>query len=108
MKKLATLIALALGGVSCLAVIGLGLMMLFNILRPLTAITDFSVQCVEDINCRLDMDRKDEIGILALSLNKLMSHLRKQLAFSEGVLHGITVPCSVFSPRRGRCPSGRC
>ncbi|MDL2307926.1 methyl-accepting chemotaxis protein, partial [Desulfovibrio sp. OttesenSCG-928-C06] len=47
---------------------------------------------------RLDCLSNDELGQLSSNLNALLDHLNRQLAFSNGVLGGVTVPCSVFSP----------
>jgi methyl-accepting chemotaxis protein len=41
----------------------------------------------------------DEIGLLQKALMDMLCKLKEQLSFSEGVLKGMTIPCSVFSPQ---------
>ena len=91
-------LTLALGIAACLVVLALGVVLFSCILRPIELITRFSKDCREGRDCSLSLTRKDELGILASNLTDLMAHLQKQLAFSEGILHGMSVPCSVFSP----------
>ncbi len=90
--------SIVLGVVGCLAALGLGLMLFQSILKPVQRITRFSKDCLAGEHYDLSLDRGDELGLLADNLNTLMRHLTTQLAFSQGVLHGVSVPCSVFSP----------
>jgi len=41
----------------------------------------------------------DEIGLLQKALMEMLCKLKEQLSFSDGVLKGMTIPCSVFSPQ---------
>ncbi|MBI4804816.1 MAG: MCP four helix bundle domain-containing protein [Desulfovibrio sp.] len=41
----------------------------------------------------------DEIGRLQKALMDMLCKLKEQLSFSDGVLKGMTIPCSVFSPQ---------
>ncbi|WP_243359511.1 methyl-accepting chemotaxis protein [Fundidesulfovibrio terrae] len=45
----------------------------------------------------IESDSTDEIGLLQKALMDMLCKLKEQLAFSDGVLRGFTVPCSVFS-----------
>ena len=90
--------SILLGGMGVLVVLALAAILFSSILAPVRAISRYSVSCLEGREEALDIERTDEIGTLAENLKALMKHLRKELAFSQGVLHGITVPCSVFSP----------
>ena len=88
-----------LGGAVCLFAILLALVLLNNIFKPIDIITRYSKDCQQDSNSTLSVQREDELGILADNLRQLMASLNKQLAFSQGVLSGVSVPCSVFSPQ---------
>ncbi len=68
------------------------------ILSPIRRISAYTHACFAGTPPPLNMKRKDELGTLAKDLEKLMEHLQKELAYSQGILSGITVPCSVFSP----------
>ncbi len=92
-------VSIGLGTCAILAVVTLSCILFTGILRPLRQITDYSTACRKGECGLLAIDNQDELGILASNLSELMAHLNKQLAFSQGVLRGITVPCSVFSPQ---------
>ncbi len=68
------------------------------ILQPIATISKYAEDCQAGKAAELSISNNDEIGVLAKNLNALMGHLEGQLAYSKGVLEGITVPCSVFSP----------
>ncbi len=68
------------------------------ILEPIRRISAYTHSCFNGNPHPLNMKRKDELGTLAQDLEKLMEHLQKELAYSQGILNGLTVPCSVFSP----------
>ena len=79
--------------------IGAGLVLIRSILVPIRQITHFSAECAKgNAECTLRLERNDEIGTLTDNLHTMVEHLQKELAFSRGVLRGLTVPCSVFSP----------
>ena len=88
---------IALSVLICMAVALLTLGLLKNIFRPLGIITRYSEDCQKDLNSKLNVFRNDELGLLADSLRRLMADLNRQLAFSQGILNGISVPCTVFS-----------
>ncbi len=68
------------------------------VLNPIAQISSFAAESLLGKKPKLYITGKDELGSLAQNLTALMDHLHKQLAYSQGVLNGITVPCSVFSP----------
>ena len=92
--------SLAFGAFACLLIISLTYILFASILRPLQRITTYSVACREgqETCCMISLDTKDEFGVLAANLREMTQHLQERLAFAQGVLSGITVPCSVFSP----------
>ncbi len=68
------------------------------ILTPIRLISTYTKNSLNAKAQPLNLTRNDELGTLAQDLQALMQHLQQQLAYSNGVLEGITVPCSVFSP----------
>ena len=92
--------ALAFGAFACAVIIALTCILFSSILKPIQKITQYSQACRkgDEDSCMLNLDAKDEFGVLASNLRDMTEHLKEQLAFAEGVLAGITVPCSVFSP----------
>ena len=95
--KQATLFAMVLGAAASISMLWLGIVLYKSVLRPIQIISTFAENCRKGIKSTLPFKRNDEIGILAKSLSELTENLNRQLAFSSGVLNGITVPCSVFS-----------
>ena len=69
-----------------------------SITRPVHSLVELA-SCVAkgQLDCAFALDQKDEIGELSESLRVMVGVMRDQLAFSRGVLNGLTVPCSVFS-----------
>ncbi|MBQ4132844.1 MAG: CZB domain-containing protein [Desulfovibrionaceae bacterium] len=90
-------LAILFGAISCLSIICLGFVLFTSILRPISLISSYSKDCIKDENARLDYHSKDELGCLAENLRSMVQTLNEQLAFSDGVLDGMAVPCSVFS-----------
>ncbi len=45
----------------------------------------------------IEVDSRDEVGRLQKAFMDMLCKLKEELAFSQGVLRGLTVPCSVFS-----------
>ncbi|SBV95358.1 exported hypothetical protein [uncultured delta proteobacterium] len=86
-----------LGSATLLVVILLAVFLFTNILRPIGLITHYSECCKEGKDCELAYHREDELGILAANIASMVGHLGEELAFSQGILRGMTVPCSVFS-----------
>jgi methyl-accepting chemotaxis protein len=92
-----------------LAVCGGGLIMLLmtlacvytmrRISKPLNLCVDFSKKTAEgDFTAKLDIHQKDEIGVLADAMRVMVDKLRKELAFSQGLMSGVAAPFSVFGP----------
>ncbi len=71
-----------------------------SVLVPIGAITQYARDYLLGKKTVLVMNRKDELGILSKDLTALMKHLDDQLAYSQGVLKGINVPCFVVSPEK--------
>ncbi len=93
----ARLIAIMLGVVGCLAVLALGLVLFTHILRPVQTLSDYSKKCVSGHRDPLNLQRDDELGLLANNMSAMVSHLNRELAFSQGILRGISVACAVYS-----------
>ncbi len=71
----------------------------FNaVLVPIDEITQYARNYLLGKKTNLILNREDELGILSKDLTALMKHLDDQLAYSQGVLKGINVPCFVASP----------
>ncbi|SNR75448.1 methyl-accepting chemotaxis protein [Humidesulfovibrio mexicanus] len=67
--------------------------------RPLTGCVDFSKRIANgDFSAELDIRLKDEIGELADAIRVMVDKLRKELAFSQGLMSGVAAPFSVFGP----------
>ncbi len=69
-----------------------------GILSPISKVSQYTQDCLIGKKSSLDIDQKDEIGIMAANLKRFQQSLSEQLAYSKGILTAITVPCSVFSP----------
>ncbi len=89
-----------LGGLSLLAGLVLAFFLTKDITVRLTATKSLAerVAAGDMSGCTMTADSDDEIGQLQKALMTMLCHLEEQLSFSQGVLRGITVPCSVFSP----------
>jgi len=93
-----TTLILAFGVISCLSVLALGFFFFRSVLTPLKAINEYAVQCQTDPqSARVPAHGDDEMGTMVKSLTALVQNLGQQLAFSDGVFKGLTVPCSLFS-----------
>ncbi len=69
-----------------------------SVLVPIARITDYARDFLLGKKPSLIMTRGDELGVLSRDLTALMKHLNEQLAFSQGILKGINVPCAVVGP----------
>ncbi len=67
------------------------------ILSPIAAIDQYAKDVTDGKEVSLDITNHDELGRLAKNLTTLMDNLSDQCSFANGVLEGITIPCSVFS-----------
>lgn len=83
------------GVFAVLAMLG-GFFMARNLSVPLLKVADMGKQVTAgNYNTVLDIKRKDEIGIIADSLNNMLASMKAELSFSRGVLNGITEPLAV-------------
>ncbi len=88
-------------GIAIIAILGtIAFILSFvrGILNPIAAISQYTQDCLIGKPSTLNIDQNDEVGIMARNLKALQVSLDEQLAYSKGILTGITVPCSVFSP----------
>jgi methyl-accepting chemotaxis protein len=96
------------GGVSLLGLIshglfGLivlaGLFVLWRMVDRGLAELQKTLDCANegDISCRMEVDLPGELGRFQAALRRLLESFRERLAFSQGVLQGISVPAAVFS-----------
>lgn len=90
------------GVISCLMLLILAFAMYVCVLRPVSMIDAYIKTCdsedPKDVKC-ITLRCKDEFGQLAEHLQHMVQEQHKHLAFSEGVLNGMAVPCSVFSEK---------
>ena len=69
------------------------LFMLKTLLAPISKISAYSEHCLSNNCAELNLpESNDELGIVARNIKKLVEHLSRELAFSQGVLAGISVP----------------
>ncbi|MBQ3059506.1 MAG: CZB domain-containing protein [Desulfovibrio sp.] len=85
--------------ICCLAVLVMAWNIHAYVLRPVTLIDAFASRKDHDASAGIDYHSRDELGNLASHLQEMVTEIQKQLAFSDGVLQGMTVPCSVFSDK---------
>ncbi len=84
--------------IALLGTVAFAMGFMHGILNPIAKISAYTQACLEGKKVTLDIDQEDEMGIMVKNLNALQGSIAEQLAYSKGVLTGITVPCSVFSP----------
>ena len=69
------------------------------LLAPMAKISAYSEHCLSSDAAKFNLpDSDDELGIVARNIKKLVEHLGRELAFSRGVLEGISVPYVIASP----------
>lgn len=91
------LLTLALGALGMVSVIILAFVLFKSILKPIQALKSYAEECRAGRELEAPLKNKDELGTLSAVLSDLMSHLTRELAFSQGVLRGLSIPCSIFS-----------
>jgi signal transduction histidine kinase len=75
------IIALALGGVSSITVVGMGIMFAVRASRPINELTDATeIFASGDLNYRIKVTQNDEVGILARSFNDMAGKLSSEIA----------------------------
>ncbi len=92
-------LVIIMGGLCCLAILALAWILQASVLRPVGLIEAFARRDDHDRDATIDYHCNDELGRLAQSLQTMVAELQRQLAFSDGVLQGMTVPCSLFSDK---------
>ncbi|WP_027177872.1 methyl-accepting chemotaxis protein [Maridesulfovibrio bastinii] len=69
------------------------------VLRPVSNILDFATEISEgNFKAELDGNYRFEFDLLADRIKKMVGELKHKLGFSEGVLKGMTIPCSIVAP----------
>jgi methyl-accepting chemotaxis protein len=64
--------------------------------RPIIKGVTFAKAVAEgDFNQTLDINQKDEIGVLADALRTMVKELKNKIEYADGVINGITVPCVI-------------
>ena len=82
-----------------LLVIVLSILFAKSLADPLRQTAEFTKKVSEGkFDEQLQVFRKDELGVLADGMRSMVYNLRKELAFSTGVMRGVAAPFSVFSP----------
>lgn len=93
---------LILGIISCSFLIVLGFVLYVYVLRPLGMIDGYIKSCdsedPRDVK-QIDYQSEDEFGQMSEHLQEMVHAQQKQLAFSNGVLNGMAVPCCIFSDK---------
>ncbi len=96
LEKTATMsqiIALSVSGLAALFSIIAGYFVSRNMAVPLRQIAETGDQVTRgNLNVALNIHRKDEIGLIADSINRMLSGLKEELGFSRSVLKGISMP----------------
>ncbi|ACS80837.1 methyl-accepting chemotaxis protein [Maridesulfovibrio salexigens] len=71
------------------------------VLRPVDNILEFSTEIAAgNLRAELKGTYKYEFETLAEKINAMVAELKTKLGFSEGVLNGMRVPCSIVGPDR--------
>ena len=79
--------------VGALLALALGWLLTRSITRPLSQTVRFASGVAGGrLDERLDIDQKDEVGVLAQSLRTMVGDLRNKMDFTQGILQGITAP----------------
>ncbi|WP_027721647.1 methyl-accepting chemotaxis protein [Maridesulfovibrio zosterae] len=69
------------------------------VVRPVKNILEFSTEIASgNLKAELQGVFKYEFESLAEQINTMVTELKNKLGFSEGVLNGLTVPCSIIDP----------
>ncbi len=87
------------GGGAILLALGVVLLSLRRLLRPLRELAAVTERIADgDLNARASYDGDDVIGATIQSVNRMVAELKRRLGFAQGVLNGLTVPCGVMDP----------
>ena len=91
------MLTLVLGVFGASAVGALAFIVYTSFLKPVQALRVYAEECKAGREAKAPLNSKDELGVLSATLSELISHLGRELAFSQGVLRGLSVPCSIFT-----------
>ena len=91
------ILALVFSAIGVFAVAVLAFLVHTSFLKPVQALRVYADECKAGREAKAPLNGKDELGVLSTILSELISHLGRELAFSQGVLRGLSVPCSIFS-----------
>lgn len=82
-------------GVICV-LLGLGYLFARNLSRPILQLAA-AAECTAagDLNKRTDIRRRDELGVLSTSFNRMVDQLKERLGFAQGIMQGIVAPFAV-------------
>lgn len=97
--RFATVMSAVMGAIGALAVLLLIVILVSAVLKPIAALVQYARKCRDGEEAAAPFGGTDELGTLAGIMSDLVSHLGEQLAFSDGVLKGMSVPCSIFSAK---------
>ncbi|HBE94878.1 MAG TPA: hypothetical protein DDW80_05475, partial [Desulfovibrio sp.] len=98
-ESLSTASRVVIGGLVVAVVLGFVVAIVLTrlITGPLRKGVFFATKVAEgDLNQKLDVVQKDEVGVLAEAMRKMVAELKQKLGFAQGVLDGFVLPCSVF------------
>ncbi|WP_320170753.1 methyl-accepting chemotaxis protein [Maridesulfovibrio sp.] len=69
------------------------------VLRPIGNILDYSTEIASgNLKAELDGTFRYEFSALSAQIQAMVEELKVKLGFSEGVLNGLTIPCSIIGP----------
>ncbi|WP_069857144.1 methyl-accepting chemotaxis protein [Desulfoplanes formicivorans] len=92
------IITLLIAAFFLFVVLPLAIFIFRSIARPLTIMTE-QVEAVAggDLNVRFDLSGRDELAVMRRSVARMVDILKERIAFSDGVLDAITMPCAVYN-----------
>lgn len=90
--------ALAIGLGTALLVVGISVLFFSrSVMRPIRAILDFLQQVTAgNLQAMLEGEFKGELGDLAKGIRTMFSEVKNKLAFTQGILGGVNMPCLVL------------
>lgn len=70
-----------------------------QVLQKVQHITETTARVSQgDLDAAFLIESEDELGQLSGHIGTMLDRLKEQLAFSDGVLKGVTVPCAITNP----------
>jgi methyl-accepting chemotaxis protein len=94
-----TLMELSIASIVCGIIISC-IVLVFLLRKLLSPLEDLSYTAQKiadgDLNARSNYELDDAIGSTVTSINAMVAELKNKLGFSEGVLNGIPMPCSII------------